>query len=69
VELKKDAVHERDIVRGTGLRRRVKSFAMPAVERVRLSNTAGKKSSITPTCCTRACNSSARCRCIRSAIS
>jgi hypothetical protein len=32
VELKKDAVHERDIVRGTGLRRRVKSFAMPAVE-------------------------------------
>jgi Domain of Unknown Function with PDB structure (DUF3857) len=32
VELKKDAVNDRDLMRGNGVRRRVKSFAMPAVE-------------------------------------
>jgi hypothetical protein len=32
VELKKDAIFEREVVRAGGLRRRVKSFAMPGVE-------------------------------------
>jgi hypothetical protein len=32
VELNKEAITERDLVRARGLRRRVKSFAMPAVE-------------------------------------
>lgn len=32
VPLKKEDIHERDVVRLTGLRRKVKSFAMPAVE-------------------------------------
>ncbi|MCE5308358.1 MAG: DUF3857 and transglutaminase domain-containing protein [Acidobacteriales bacterium] len=32
VELKRDAVHERDVVRGRGMKRRAKTFAMPGVE-------------------------------------
>ena len=47
VELKKDSVYERDVVRAGGRKRKVKSFAMPVWNLARSSSIAGRKCSST----------------------